>query len=112
MFPFCRLRLRKRYAELLRSRKSQLEPASDLDGDFPQSEVTLVAVHATHQTRFKSLLQRSMSVLRQQRDKPAPDQGVELMGVAPTRYNECKDSSTKPDHYNSAYAHHLLEHDM
>ena len=81
--PSCRLRLRKWYAQLLLSRKSQLEPASDLDGDFPQSEVTLDADHAINQIPFKSFLQRSMSVLRQQGDKPAPDQGVELMGVVP-----------------------------
>ena len=83
VFSFCRLQLRKWYAQLLLSRKSQLESVSDANGDFPQSKVTLVADHAIIQNQFNSFLQRSMSVLRQQGDKPAPDQGVELMGVVP-----------------------------
>ena len=89
-----RLQLRKWYAELLLSRKSQLEPSSDLDGDFPQSEVTLVADHATNQNQFKSFLQQSTPVLTPQGDKPAPDQGVELIGVVPTMYNEYKDPAS------------------
>ena len=88
--PSCRLRLRKWYAQLLLPQKSQLEPASDLGGDFPQSEVTLVAGHIrSNQIRFKSFLQQST---------PAPDQGMELVGVVPTRYNEYKDPSSRPDH--------------
>ena len=89
-----RLRLRKWYAQLLLSRKSQLEPASDLDGDFPQSEVTLVADHTTNQNQFKNFLQRSTPVLTPQSDKTAPHQRVELMGVVPTMYNEYKDPSS------------------
>ena len=83
VFSFCRLQLRKWYAQLLLSRKSQLESASDLDRAFPQFKVTLVADHAIIQKQFNSFLQQSTSVLSPQGDKPAPDQGVELMGVVP-----------------------------
>lgn len=97
MSPSCRRRLRKWYAQLLLSRTSQLEPASDLDGDFPQSEVTLVADHSTNQIRFKSFLQRSMSVLSPRGHTPAPDLGVELTGVRAARYNEYREPSSRPD---------------
>ena len=93
----CRLRLGKWYAQLLLSRKSQLEPASNLDRDIPQSEVTLVADRVTNQIRFKSFLQQSTSALSPQSDL---DQGEELMGVVPTKgiYNECKHWPSRPDH--------------
>ena len=75
MFPSCKLQLRKWYAQLLFSRKSQLESASDVNGDFPQAKVTLVADRAIIQNQINSFLQQSTSVLNPQGDKLAPDQG-------------------------------------
>lgn len=103
----CRVRLRKWHTQLRLSRNSQLEPSSDV-GDFPTTEVTLVVNNPTVQTRFKSLLRRSMSP---RGDKPDPDQGFKLMAMVKTEYNDFtelrpdRDSTPSPPDSN---IHHDL----
>ena len=106
----CRVRLRKWHAQLRLSRKSQPEPSSDSAGDFPATEVTLIANNPTNQIRFKSLLRRSMSP---RGDKPDSDQGVQLMGVVKTEYNDFTGLLVRPDHDStSSPSDSNIHHDL